>query len=141
MRKQKPRTVALTSTEMVSAPGMLRWAMNGYRFQREVVTGDGVRGADDEAIELVSGRRIETRTIVWSAGIKPRVLAGTEALPRAKNGAILVAADMSVPDAPGIWACGDCAAIPDGAGKFYPPTAQHAIREAPLLAENLAWLK
>ncbi len=103
----------------------------------EVLTGDGVRGADDEGIELVSGRRIETRTIVWSAGIKPRVLPGTETLPRAKNGAILVDADMSVPGFPGIWACGDCAAIPDGSGKFYPPTAQHAIREAPLLAENL----
>jgi hypothetical protein len=37
--KKKPRTVALTSTEMVSAPGMLRWAMNGYRLksQRKVM--------------------------------------------------------------------------------------------------------
>ena len=35
MRKQKRRTVALTSTEMVSAPGMLRWAINGYRFKQD----------------------------------------------------------------------------------------------------------
>jgi NADH dehydrogenase len=103
----------------------------------EVVTGDGVRGADDEGIELISGRRIETRTIVWSAGVKARVLAGTESLTRAKNGAILVNADLSVPGFPGMWACGDCAAVPSGSGTFYPPTAQHAIREAPLLAENL----
>jgi len=33
--RKKRRTVALTSTKMVSAPGMLRWAMNGYRFQRD----------------------------------------------------------------------------------------------------------
>ena len=46
-------------------------------------------------------------------------------------------ADLSVPDFPGMWACGDCAAVPDGTGKFYPPTAQHAIREAPVLADNL----
>jgi len=105
----------------------------------EVVTGDGVRGADDEGIELLSGRRIETRTIVWSAGIKPRVLAGTESLPRSKNGAILVNPDMSVSGFSGIWACGDCAAVPAGAGSFYPPTAQHAIREAPVLAENIVW--
>ena len=104
---------------------------------RDRLTGDGVRGADDEGIELASGRRIETRTIVWSAGIKPRVLRGTERLPHAKNGAILAAADMSVPGYLGIWACGDCAAIPDGAGGFFPPTAQHAIREGPLLANNL----
>jgi ribosome maturation factor RimP len=35
VRKKKPRTVALTSNDMISAPGMLRWAMNGYRFQRD----------------------------------------------------------------------------------------------------------
>ena len=35
MAKKKPRTVALTSTEGVSAPGILRWAMNGYRFKRD----------------------------------------------------------------------------------------------------------
>ncbi len=119
-------------------PRMGSYAENFLRERGvEVVTGDGVRGADDEGIELISGRRIETRTIVWSAGIKPRVLAGTESLPRAKNGAILVNADLSVPDFPGMWACGDCAAVPDGTGKFYPPTAQHAIREAPVLADNL----
>jgi NADH dehydrogenase len=103
----------------------------------EVLTGDGVRGADDDGIELAGGKRIETRTIVWSAGIKPRILAGSERLPHAKNGAILTAADMSIPDHRGIWACGDCAAIPDGSGGFFPPTAQHAIREGPLLADNL----
>ncbi len=103
----------------------------------EVLTGDGVRAADDEGIELVSGKRIETHTIVWSAGIKPRLLAGSERLPHAKNGAILAAPDMSVRGFPGIWACGDCAAIPDGAGKYFPPTAQHAIREGPRLADNL----
>ena len=27
--------VALTSTEMVYAPGILRWAMNGYKFKRD----------------------------------------------------------------------------------------------------------
>ncbi len=119
-------------------PQMGSYAENFLRKRGvEVMTGDGVRGADDEGIELISGKRIETRTIVWSAGIKPRVLAGTEALPRARNGAILVDADMSVPGFPGIWACGDCAAIPDGTGTFYPPTAQHAIREAPVLAENV----
>lgn len=104
----------------------------------EILTGDGVRSADDDGIELASGKRIATQTIVWSAGVKARPLPGTEDLPRAKNGAILANPDLSVPGFPRIWTCGDCAAIPDGNGKFYPPTAQHAIREAPLLADNLA---
>lgn len=104
----------------------------------DVITGDGVKSADDGGLELASGRRIDTRTIVWSAGVRARALEGTQALPRGKGGTIAVAPDMSVPGHPGVWAIGDCAAIPDGAGGFYPPTAQHAIREGPALAANIA---
>ena len=102
-----------------------------------VMLGDGVRSADDGGLELQSGTRIETRTIIWSAGIRPRALDGTDALQRRKNGTIIVAQDMSAPDHPGVWALGDCAAIPDGKGGLYPPTAQHAIREGPVLADNI----
>jgi NADH dehydrogenase len=47
---------------------------------------------------------------------------------------------MQVPDWPGVWALGDCAVVPDPAnpGTFYPPTAQHAIREAKVLAQNIS---
>ena len=38
----------------------------------------------------------------------------------------------------GFWAAGDCAAVPDGTGKFYPPTAQHGMREAVVAAKNIA---
>jgi NADH:ubiquinone reductase (H+-translocating) len=102
-----------------------------------IITGDGVRLADDDGLALQSGKRVETRTIIWSAGVRPRVLDGSNALPRGKNGTISVAADMSVPGHAGVWALGDCAAIPDGQGGFYPPTAQHAIREGPVLADNI----
>ena len=37
-----------------------------------------------------------------------------------------------------LWAVGDCAAVPDGAGGFYPPTAQHGMREAVAAAKNIA---
>jgi NADH dehydrogenase len=102
-----------------------------------VMLGDGVRCADDDGLELQSGTRIETRTIIWSAGVRPRALEGSDALPRRKNGTIVVEQDMSVPGHPGVWAIGDCAAIPDGHGGLYPPTAQHAIREGPVLAANI----
>lgn len=102
-----------------------------------VITGDNVRAADDEGLELQSGRRIETRTIVWSAGVRPRSLAGSSELPQGKHGTIAANADMSVPGHPGVWALGDCASIPDGNGGYYPPTAQHAIREGPVLADNI----
>lgn len=31
----EPQTYRLASTEMVSAPGMTRWAINGYKFKRD----------------------------------------------------------------------------------------------------------
>jgi NADH dehydrogenase len=36
-----------------------------------------------------------------------------------------------------VWAAGDCAAVPDGKGGYHPATAQHALREARVLADNL----
>ncbi len=102
-----------------------------------VLTGDGVALADDNGLELRSGKRVETHTIIWSAGVRPRSLDGSDALPRGKHGTIAVGADMSVADHAGVWALGDCAAIPNGEGGFYPPTAQHAIREGPVLADNI----
>lgn len=102
-----------------------------------VITGDGVKSADDDGLALASGQRIETRTIIWSAGVRPRSLAGSGELPHGKHGTIAVGQDLRVPGCEHVWALGDCAAIPDGKGGFYPPTAQHAIREGPVLADNI----
>jgi NADH dehydrogenase FAD-containing subunit len=105
----------------------------------EVVTGDGVASVDECGLSLQSGRRIESECIVWSAGVKPsQTIAREPSLPKTKRGAIETAPDMSVPGFPGIWALGDCAAIPDGSGGYYPMTAQHAIREGPHVADNIA---
>ena len=104
----------------------------------EVVLEDGVASVDPLGLNLWSGRRIESATIVWSAGAKPTPLVAKLPLPRTKRGAIAVASDFSVPGMQGIWALGDCAAVPTGeAEKYYPATAQHAIREGPVLAKNL----
>ena len=61
------------------------------------------------------------------------------ALPVNKDrGRIIVDGHLAVPDYPGVWAAGDCAFVADGgSGEPCPPTAQHAIRQARCLAENL----
>jgi NADH dehydrogenase len=55
-----------------------------------------------------------------------------------QRGRLLVDETLAVKQWPGVWAIGDCALIPDRkrAG-FYPPTAQHAIREGRVLAANV----
>ncbi len=103
----------------------------------EIITADGVAGADERSLRLASGTRIETRTIVWSAGVNPSPTLAATPLPRTKRGAIVVHQDFRVPGFPGVWALGDCASIPDSGGGVYAQTAQHAIREGPALADNL----
>ncbi len=103
----------------------------------EVLLGDGVAAADANGLTLQSGRRIETETIVWSAGVKPSPTIATIALPTTKRGAVQTQRDMRVAGVNGVWALGDCASIPNGAGGVYPMTAQHAIREGPQLADNI----
>jgi NADH dehydrogenase len=103
----------------------------------EVLLGDGVAAADERGLTLQSGRRIESETLVWSAGVKPSPTLASIALPTTKRGAVSTERDMRVKGFDGVWALGDCAAIPDGAGGVYPMTAQHAIREGPCLADNI----
>jgi NADH:ubiquinone reductase (H+-translocating) len=117
--------------------------MGSYAEQRlrkrgvDVRTGDGVASADERGLRLQSGARIESATIIWSAGVRPVEIVASAPLPKSKHGAAAVEADLRVRDSSNCWAVGDCAAIPDGHGGFYPQTAQHAIREGPFLAENL----
>jgi NADH dehydrogenase len=102
-----------------------------------VMTQAMVSGADERGLQLKNGETIETRTIVWSAGVKPSPVVAKLSIGSGRGGSIVVGRDFSVPNYPGVWAIGDCASIPDADGKPYPATAQHAIREAPMLAENI----
>jgi NADH:ubiquinone reductase (H+-translocating) len=103
----------------------------------EVLTGDGVTGADPYGLTLQSGRRIDSETIIWSAGVKPSPTIAKTALPLTRRGAVVTESDMRVAGVPGVWALGDCASIPYWKGGTYPMTAQHAIREGPHLADNV----
>jgi NADH dehydrogenase len=97
-----------------------------------------VTGYDGKEVALDDGTKIATRTLIWTAGITPPPLLSS--LPCAmQRGRILANDCLQVPDWPGVWALGDCALVPDplNPGKFYPPTAQHAIRQAAVLAKNI----
>ncbi len=100
--------------------------------------GDGVALVDENGITLQSGRRIETSTVIWSAGVRPAPAVLNLPVEHARNGGILAERDMRVRGRSGVWALGDCAWIPTAqADTWYPPTAQHAIREGPALADNI----
>jgi len=96
-----------------------------------------VAAADKDGLSLKDGTRVETSTLIWSAGVKPSPLVASLPIGTGRGGAIVVQRDLSVADYPGVWAIGDCAQVPSPAGGWYPPTAQHAIREGPVVARNI----
>jgi NADH dehydrogenase len=100
--------------------------------------GTRVVGASPDAVALSDGSQLPTRTLVWAAGNHPsRVVAGLP-FPHDASGAVVADASLLVAGCGNVWAVGDCAEIPDGSsGRPCPPTAQHAVRQAKALADNL----
>jgi NADH:ubiquinone reductase (H+-translocating) len=96
-----------------------------------------VEGVSGGSVRLSDGTTIATNTLVWTAGNSPNHLLQT--IPCAKErGRLLVTESLEVDAWPGIWALGDCAAVPDPrTGAFHPPTAQHGLREAKIVAHNV----
>jgi NADH:ubiquinone reductase (H+-translocating) len=90
-------------------------------------------------VVLADGVSIPSRTLVWTAGTVPSPIISS--LPGAKErGRLLVNQFLQVPDWPNVWAVGDCSFVPNirNPGKSHPPTAQHAIREGKVVAQNIA---
>jgi len=105
----------------------------------EIRLGARVAGFDGEQVTLAGGDKIATRMLVWTAGITPSPLLSS--LPcKTERGRVVANEFLQVPGWPGVWALGDCALVPDASkpGGFCPPTAQHAVRQAAVLARNVA---
>jgi NADH dehydrogenase len=92
---------------------------------------------DDGSVELGDGMRIRAGTVVCTIGTKTNTLLNDIGL-RMERGRIATAPDMSVPQFPGVWAIGDCAAVPNAHDeRTAPPTAQFAVRQARQVAANI----
>ena len=96
-----------------------------------------VEGFSGGAVQLSDGTAIHTNTLVWTAGTSPNPL--LETIPCAKErGRLLVTEFLELQVWPGVWALGDCSAALDRqTRRFYPPTAQHALRQGKLVAHNI----
>src|SRR5438093_7552950 len=98
-----------------------------------------VQSMTEENVSLVDGLSIPTRNLVWTAGAVPSPLIFSLPCPK-EQGRLLVYQFLQVHDWPNGWAVGDCAFVPDirNPGKSHPRTAQHAIREGNIVAQNIA---
>jgi len=87
---------------------------------------------------LSTGETLPTRTVVWTAGVAPHPSLRELGVPLDERGRVPVDEHLRVRGMDGIWAIGDCAAAPDPRGGLCPPTAQHAVRQEPVAARNIA---
>jgi NADH dehydrogenase len=107
----------------------------------ELRTGTRLESIDDRSAVLSTGERVHTRTVCWTAGVKPPAIVRHLGVPLTDGGRIDVDATMRVKGLHNVWAIGDAAAVPDpakGRKAPAPPTGQHAIRQGRVVADNVA---
>ena len=115
-----------------------RYAEHKLRERKvEVIKGQRVANYDGVVVTLSDGTSIPAATLIWTAGVNPSPVIAQ--LPCEKErGRLLVSEYLAVTGVPGLWAAGDCAAVPIlDAENFHPPTAQHGIREGVTVAKNI----
>ncbi len=103
----------------------------------DVMTMTGASAVGAQSVQLDNGRVLSAATTICTIGTLPNALTARLQQLTTERGRILANADLSVTNADGVWAIGDCALIKNGSDGYAPPTAQFAVAEAKLVARNL----
>jgi NADH dehydrogenase len=108
-------------------------AQRGVEFRMKTA----VRSVSDGEVRLSDNSTIKTNLLVWTAGVSPNPLLNILECSKEK-GRLITNEFLEVEGSPEVWALGDCAAVPDlSTGKSCPPTAQHALRQGKIVADNV----
>jgi NADH dehydrogenase len=116
------------------------WTLRALRRRGvEVRLHTRLASAADGTVRLDDGTELAAGTLVWAAGVRPSPLVAAAGFPADVRGRIQVGSDLAVTGVPGVFAAGDIAAVPDLSrpGEFCAPNAQHAVRQAKVLARNV----
>ncbi|HEY3020419.1 MAG TPA: FAD-dependent oxidoreductase, partial [Solirubrobacteraceae bacterium] len=106
----------------------------------EVYANTSLEEVTEASARLSDGQVIPTRTVAWTAGVKPHPVVERLGLPL-QHGRIVTDRYCQVAGRPNVWAIGDAAAVPDPAKRrtqASPPTAQHGMRQGKVAAQNVA---
>ncbi|HKZ26538.1 MAG TPA: NAD(P)/FAD-dependent oxidoreductase [Rubrobacteraceae bacterium] len=123
-------------------PALRRAARTRLQNQRiEVRTGAMAEEITEDCVRLKGGDNIPTENVIWTAGNRPNQAVYDFDLPADERNGIKVDEYLRVEDHPGIWALGDCAAVPnireEENGQVVPPNAQAAVQEGKAVARNV----
>ena len=123
-------------------PALAAFATRELRSRgMEIRTRTRIEEVREGSVRLSTGEEIPTRALCWTAGVKPPRVVHDLGLPLTAGDRIEVDTEMRVRGRDNVWAIGDAAAVPDPAkgGKApCPPTAQHALRQGRVVADNVA---
>ena len=105
-----------------------------------------VTSSTDGVVKLSTGEKLDADIIIWTAGVAAAPVAKHCDFPLDAKARITANAKLQIVngDKPyaGAWTAGDVSAVPDltglGVGGYCVPNAQHAVRQAKLLAKNIA---
>jgi NADH:ubiquinone reductase (H+-translocating) len=105
----------------------------------ETILGVGVTALDPTGATLSNGHRIESATVIWTAGMRASPL--TQQIPAERDnlGRLIVDRHLRVPGVDDVFATGDAAkAVADDLGNIAPMTCQFAIRLGAFAGHNAA---
>jgi NADH dehydrogenase len=112
----------------------------------EIFLNTRVTTMENGHVVLDDGTEFDTDTIVWTAGVKANPVLQQTDLPLDDRKRLRCTATLQVVDCPNAFSAGDCAAVPDltsdDPNATCSPSAQHAVRQAKVLADNvIAYLR
>ena len=91
-------------------------------------TGVRVTAIDEEGVTLNGAERIETRTVLWAAGVTASAFGKALGAPLDRQGRVSVGPDLTVPGHPEIFVIGDLALVVQD-GKSLPGVAPVAMQQ------------
>lgn len=107
----------------------------------DVRLGTRLESVEGGRVRLSDGTEFDADTVVWTAGVRANPVAARLGLPVDPAGRVVCTAELQVRVLPGVWSAGDVAAVPDLSvaepGALCGPSAQHAVRQARRLADNV----
>jgi NADH dehydrogenase len=102
----------------------------------EVRAGTIVQGFDGERVTLKGGETIDSRTLIWAAGVRVVDLAKVFGVPLAAHGRVPVEPTLQLRGRPEVFVIGDAAFLPGG-GEPPPMMAPVAIQMGTAAAVNI----
>lgn len=129
------------------------WVVDHLRSRGiEVLLNTSLADATEGKLALINmpdksaAETFESDTLIWTAGVMANPMVRSTDFPIEARGRVMTGTDLRITGEDGVaiegaWAAGDVSAVPDVTGGLPDgtcvPNAQHAVRQAKLLAHNL----